>query len=162
MVDLTDVQIELAEDALNPLFDDSHTAMADAASKLEKQDAGSETMVAEKKAFDLVSDIINLIVESQCQSSSSSQSQSEAASAMQFLLQQYGQGEGQGQGMGMSSFGGGSNQGGDTDTNPAIPRVNQKDAKPGERHFRKASGWSGGLPSEFRDALEHYFKEIEQ
>ena len=83
---------------------------------------------------------------------------------MQFLLQQYGQGEGEGQGMGMgmSSFGGGSKQGGDTDSNPAIPRTNSQDTKPDERQFRKASGWSNGLPSEFRDALEHYFKEIEQ
>ena len=136
--------------------------MADAASKLEKQDSGNETVTAETQAFDLVSDIINLLVESQCQSSSSSQSQANTASAMQFLLQQYGQGEGEGQGMGMSSFGGGSNQGGDTDSNPAIPRANQEDATPGDRHFRKASGWSSGLPSEFRDALEHYFKEIEQ
>ena len=162
MIDLTDVQIELAEESLNPLFDDSHSAMADAASKLEKQDSGNETVGAETKAYDLVSDLINLIVESQSQSSSSSQSQSQSASAMQFLLQQFGQGEGEGQGMGMSSFGGGSNQGGDTDSNPAIPRTKSQDTKPGERHFRKASGWSNGLPSEFREALEHYFKEIEE
>ncbi len=165
MVDLTDVQIELAEEALNPIFDDSHMAMADAAGKLEKQDAGKDTVTSETKAYDLVSDIINLIVESQCQAckkpGASSQSQA-AAAAMQFLLQQYGKGEGEGQGMGMSSFGGGSNQGGDTDSNPTLPKTNDGGTTPGDRRSRKASGWSGGLPSEFRDALEHYFRQIEQ
>ena len=165
MVDLTDVQIELAKQPLNPLFDDAHTAMADAAGKLEKQDAGKETVGDETKAYDLVSDIVNLIVESQCQACSkpgaSSQSQATAA-AMQFLLQQFGEGEKEGQGMGMSSFGGGSNQGGDTDFNPPVPRTNVGGNTPGERRTRKASGWSGGLPSEFRDALENYFREIEE
>ena len=160
MVDLTDVQIELAEESLNPIFDDTHMVMADAAGKLDKQDAGQETVTSETKALEFVSDIINLIVESQCQSSSSSQSQSASASAMQFLLQQYG--EGKGQGMGMSSFGGGSNQGGDTDSNPTLPKTNDGGTTPGDRRSRKASGWSGGLPSEFRDALEHYFQKIEQ
>jgi hypothetical protein len=163
MVDLTDVQIELAEESLNPIFDDTHTVMADAAGKLENQDAGQDTVTSETKAFDLVSDLINLIVESQCQAcnkpGASSQSQADAA-AMQFLLQQYGKGEGKG--MGMSSFGGGSNQGGDTDSNPILPKTNDGGTTPGDRRSRKASGWSGGLPSEFRDALEHYFREIEQ
>ena len=62
----------------------------------------------------------------------------------------------------MSSFGGGSNQGGDTDSNPTLPKTNDGGTTPGDRRSRKASGWSGGLPSEFRDALEHYFRQIEQ
>ena len=165
MVDLTDVQIELAKEQLNPIFDDAHSSMADAAGKLEKQNSGKETVADETKAYDFVSDIVNLIIESQCQSasqsSSSSQSQATAA-AMQFLLQQFGEGEQEGQGMGMSSFGGGSNQGGDTDSNPPIQRVGGGDRTPDERRSRKASGWSGGLPNEFRDALENYFREIEE
>jgi len=167
MVDLTDVQIELAEDALNSLFDEAHSAMANAAKGLEKQDSGSETVKAETDAFELVSDIVNLIVESQCQAckkpGASSESQA-AAAAMQFLLAQFGQGEGEGegQGMGMSDFGGGSRQGGDTDSNPALNKANGEGTAPQDRRTRKASGWSGGMPNEFRDALEHYFREIEE
>ncbi len=168
MMDLTDVQIDLAKEELNPLFDDAHTAMADAADRLKKQDSGQTTVASETKAFDLLSDIVNLIVESQCQAckkpGASSQSQA-AAAAMQFLLQQYGQGEGQGEGegMGMSSMGGGSRQGGDTDSNPATQRTNDGgDSSDPRSRFRKANGWSGGLPSEFREALENYFREIEK
>jgi len=168
MMDLTDVQIDLAKEELNPLFDDAHTAMASAADRLKKQDSGQTTVASETKAFDLLSDIVNLIVESQCQAckkpGASSQSQA-AAAAMQFLLQQYGQGEGQGEGegMGMSSMGGGSRQGGDTDSNPATQRTNDGgDSSDPRSRFRKANGWSGGLPSEFREALENYFREIEK
>ncbi|MFP6900757.1 MAG: hypothetical protein VCA36_07415, partial [Opitutales bacterium] len=164
MVDLTDVQIELAEDALNSIFDEAHMAMANAAKRLEKQDSGNETVRSETNAFEFVSDIVNLIVESQCQAckkpGASSESQA-AAAAMQFLLAQFGQGKGEGQGMGMSDFGGGSRQGGDTDSNPAILKANGEGTAPKERRTRKASGWSGGMPNEFRDALEHYFREIE-
>ena len=126
-----------------------------------------EISQAETDAFEVVSDIVNLIVESQCQAckkpGASSESQA-AAAAMQFLLAQFGQGEGkeEGQGMGMSDFGGGSRQGGDTDSNPAIKKANGEGTAPTDRRTRKASGWSGGMPNEFRDALEHYFREIEE
>ena len=40
MLDLTDVQIELAEETLNPLFDDAHTAMYNSSAGLEQGKSG--------------------------------------------------------------------------------------------------------------------------
>jgi len=166
MMDLTDIQIELAQDPLNPLFDDAHTAMADASDRLNKQDSGNATVASETKSWELVSDIVNLLVEELAQQSSSSgQSQgSTSASIMQSLLQQLGQseGQGQGQGQGMSDFGGGSRQGGDTDSNPELKKTNDGWQKIEDRRSRKASGWKGGVPKEFQEALENYFDEIEK
>ena len=37
MIDLTDTQISIAEEALNPLFDDAHMAMSESSEQLSKQ-----------------------------------------------------------------------------------------------------------------------------
>ena len=37
MIDLTDTQISIAEEVLNPLFDDAHMAMSESSEQLSKQ-----------------------------------------------------------------------------------------------------------------------------
>ena len=64
MLDLTGVQIELAEEGLNPLFDDAHTAMHESAAGLEKGDAGESTQGAQSEAKEIVTDLISVLIES--------------------------------------------------------------------------------------------------
>ena len=46
----TDVQIELAEESLNPLFDDAHTAMYGSSAGLENGDSGDKTVSAQTES----------------------------------------------------------------------------------------------------------------
>ena len=73
MTELTDVQVELAAEPLNELFDEAHSSMATSAQNLEEADTGKDTTQAQTDAKDDVTDLINLLVEStckQCQGSS--------------------------------------------------------------------------------------------
>ena len=63
MLDLTDVQIELAEESLNPLFDDAHTAMSESAIGLKKGEAGEVTQKAQTESKEIITDLINLLLE---------------------------------------------------------------------------------------------------
>ena len=111
MLDLTDVQIELAEESLNPLFDDTHTAMSESAIGLKKGEAGEVTQKAQTQSKEIITDLINLILETNNSPQSSTQGLS--ITAMQFLMQQLGQGgEGKAPVMTAGKSGGGSNQGG--------------------------------------------------
>ena len=111
MLDLTDVQIELAEESLNPLFDDTHTAMSESATGLKKGEAGEVTQKAQTQSKEIITDLINLLLETNNSPQSSTQGLS--MTAMQFLMQQLGQGgEGKAPAMTAGKSGGGSNQGG--------------------------------------------------
>ena len=108
MLDLTDVQIELAEESLNPLFDDTHTAMSESAIGLKKGEAGEVTQKAQTQSKEIITDLINLILETNNSPQSSTQGLS--ITAMQFLMQQLGQGgEGKAPVMTAGKSGGGSN-----------------------------------------------------
>jgi hypothetical protein len=161
MTDLTGVQVEMAIEEINPVFDDAHTHMATSASGLEKEDYGKPTTLAQTQSRDSISDIINLLIEaaqSGSQGSSAGNSQ-----ALQFLLSQLsGQKPGQGKGMMPGQTGGGSRQGGDTDQEHAIARGDADGIAPGNRKPQQAGGASGVPPPEFRRAMENYFRQIEE
>ena len=90
MLDLTDVQIELAEEILNPLFDDAHTAMSESAAGLKKGEVGEVTQIAQAESKVIVTDLINLLLEPT--GSPQSNTQGLSMTAMQFLMQQLGKG----------------------------------------------------------------------
>ena len=165
MTELTDVQVELAAEPLNELFDEAHSSMATSAQNLEDADTGKDTTQAQTDAKDDVTDLINLLVEStckQCQGSSNPQDQAQAQ-ALQFLLQQLaGSKPGQGQGMKPGQTGGGSRQGGGTERVGATPGGSGDGNAPGTRKPDRAGGANGAPPPEFRNDLEDYFRLIEQ
>ena len=161
MTDLTEVQVDIAIEEINPIFDDAHTYMANSASGLEKEDYGKSTTLAQTQSRDSVSDIINLLIEaaqSGSQGSSAGNSQ-----ALQFLLSQLsGQKPGQGKGMMPGQTGGGSQQGGDTSQEHATALGDANGIAPENRKTQQAGGASGVPPPEFRRAMENYFRQIEE
>ena len=163
MVDLTDVQIETAEDALNPIFDDAHTAMSESAINLRKDKYGIQTLNFQMEARNLVSDLINLILESSPQSAQSQEMQdNEDMSSMEFLLLQMKQEEGNKPGkMLPGSTGGGSKQGGQTDRKNGIVEGQVFEKGKGGRKSKNTTGSSFSIPAEFKKIMENYFREIE-
>ena len=163
MVDLTDVQIETAEDALNPIFDDAHMAMSESAINLGKDQYGNPTLDFQMEARNLVSDLINLILESSPQSGQSQEmSDNEDMSGMEFLLLQMNQKEGNKPGkMLPGSTGGGSKQGGQTDRKNGTVNGQVFEKGNGGRKSKNTTGSSYSIPAEFKKIMENYFREIE-
>jgi len=161
MLDLTDVQIEMAEEGLNPLFDDAHTAMYESAAGLEKGDAGDTTQGSQVEAKDIVTDLINVLLESSSSGQSSGQGQS--MTGMQFLMQQLSQsGQGKAAGMTPGNSGGGSSQGGNTDQIPDTIGGEAGNLSTGSRKSGKSGGVSQPPPPEFKKIMENYFRNIEE
>ena len=67
MIDLTDTQISIAEEALNPLFDDAHMAMSESSEQLAQQIFDKGTQGAQQESKNIISDLINLLLEGQGQ-----------------------------------------------------------------------------------------------
>ena len=115
MIDLTDTQISIAEEALNPLFDDAHMAMSESSEQLAQQIFDKGTQSAQQESKNIISDLINLLLEGQGQGQGTSDN--ENLTAMELLMMQ----------MAMSkkdslrqqsvpgNTGGGSSQGGSVD-----------------------------------------------
>ena len=88
MIDLTDTQISIAEEAFNPLFDDAHMEMSESSGQLSKQIFDQETQAAQKESKNIISDLINLLLEGQGTGQGSSDN--ENLTAMEFLMMQMG------------------------------------------------------------------------
>ena len=162
MIDLTDTQIALAEEAFNPLFDDAHTAMSESSEYLGKQIVDLRPQGAQRQAKDFLSDLINLLIEGQGQGSD--KQNRDELSAMEFLMQQMSadrEGNAQGKSLTPGKTGGGSLQGGQTDqTSGTFPG---KTSAP-QTQTRSTQSASGGTPSiapEFQRVMEQYFEEID-
>ena len=161
MLDLTDVQIEIAEEGLNPLFDDAHTQMYESAAGLENGNSGEMTQVSQSEAKDIVTDLINVLLESASSGQSSGQGQS--MTGMQFLMQQMAQsGKGKAAAMTPGNSGGGSSQGGSTDKVPGETGGEASNLSTGSRKTGKAGGVSQPPPPEFKKVMESYFRNIEE
>jgi hypothetical protein len=161
MLDLTDVQIEIAEEGLNPLFDDAHTEMYESAAGLENGDAGEMTQGSQSEAKDIVTDLINVLLESASSGQSSGQGQS--MTGMQFLMQQMAQsGKGKAAAMTPGNSGGGSSQGGSTDKVPGETGGEASNLSTGSRKTGKSGGVSQPPPPEFKKVMESYFRNIEE
>lgn len=134
----------------------SRTAEA-AEDRLSIPQADEGTDRVQTETVRLVSDAINLINE-QSQSSQGSQGSSSQQQQMAFLLQmmgvQPGMRPGQQPGANMS--------GGTTDQVPGDLTREGSGGKTDSREVRNASGFSGGVPSEFREALENYYRSMEE
>ena len=161
MLDLTDIQIELAEERLNPLFDDTHTAMSESSTGLKKGEVGKVTQNAQTESKEIITDLINLLLES----TNSPQPSAEGISltAMDFLIQQLGKGgEGKAPVMTPGKSGGGSNQGGASNREPSENSGKVLNLPKDSRRSGKNGGMSQSPPPEFKKIMENYFKSIEE
>ena len=118
------------------------------------------TIQAETKTIEVLSDVINLINE---QSQKGQNSQSQASEQMAFLLRMMSQQQGESMGMAMSNTAGGNPTGGATDQAAGSAEGDASGKESGEKDVGKASGSATqNVPVEFREALENYFKLIEE
>lgn len=163
MVDLTDVQIDTAEEAFNPIFDDAHMAMSESAINLGEDKYGTQTLDFQVEARNQVSDLINLMLESSPESSQSQNPEdNEEMSGMEFLLLQMRQADGNKPGkMLPGSSGGGSKQGGKTDRKNGIVNGQFFEKGKGGRKPKNTTGPSYSIPAEFKKIMEIYYQEIE-
>ena len=163
MIDLTDTQISIAEEVFNPLFDDAHMAMSESSKQLSKQIFDKKTQACPKESKNIISDLINLLLEGQGQGQGSNDN--ENLTAMELLMMQMG---------GKSP---GSTQG-----NSPAPEILAVDRLRGVQSikslnpFRAAtvtptkndspsnkssSDLTPSIAPEFQGAMEKYFKAIE-
>lgn len=156
---LAGVRQQLPLAVLQQPLEETHDAMREAETILKRPQTDAEADRAEVRAIELLSDVINLIVE-QAQPSSGGRP-SPSQQEMAFLMQMLGQRAGQQVGMNVGQQAGGSLAGGRTDR-PSQPGTGDATGKAGEaRSVSRAGGRAQNLPSEFRDALEGYFNAIE-
>ena len=121
-----------------------------------------ETDLAQTKAINQLSDVINLINEQQQRGNNSKSGKTPTAEEMAFLMEMMSQQNQPGQGMGVNPKGGGSMAGGTTDR-AATGMPGDPDAKTDDsRTVNRAGGAARALPTEFREALENYFKAVEE
>ncbi len=162
MIDLTDTQISMAEEALNPLFDDTHMAMAKSSEQLSNQIFDQVAQSAQEESKEILSDLINLLIEGQGQGNQPNAS--ENLTAMELLMMQMGN-EKPGQAKGKSPMagksGGGSSQGGTTDK--TVNSLNGNTSAPTNIGTSSQSSGSGrpSIAPEFQEVMEKYFKAIE-
>ena len=162
MIDITDTQISMAEEAFNPLFDDAHTAMSESSKQLSKQIFDYDTQASQRESKDILSDIINLFIEGQGQGQESSDN--ENLTVMEFLMMQIGNdksGSEKGNSPTPGNTGGGSTQGGSTNkVNQSLQGSNLSPTK-SNPESKSGSNVSPSIAPEFKEAMEKYFKAIE-
>lgn len=163
-VDLTDTQISLANESLNPLFDEAHTSMSNACDFLTQGITGQETQGEQQNAKEIVSDLINLLVEGQ-QNGTQREAKDEL-SMTDFLLMKSraGQGtQGEGKSPNPGSIGGGFDQEGEGSVSSSDDKVSVS-SRPLLPQRKADAGVRGTptVPSEFRRAMERYFEAMEK
>ena len=162
MIDLTDTQISMAEEAINPLFDDTHMAMSKSSEKLSQQVFTQVTQEAQKESVEILSDLINLLIEGQGQGEQAENK--ENLTAMELLMMQMGNknsGEAKGKSPLAGKTGGGSSQGGSP--KKVINSLKGNNSSPIKVDASSQSNGSGNpsIAPEFQQAMEKYFKAIE-
>jgi len=156
---LLNIQSENPLPALVEPLKEISEPMQKAESLLHEPQTGEITTAAQSEAVEVISDVINLINEQARQNNSQSAS---ASQEMAFLMEMMGQQSGQIAGLTVGRNAGRNNSGGSTER-PAGPLEGDARGKEGDgRAINKASGVTGNLPVEFRDALENYFNAIEK
>jgi len=152
-----DVRAELPMPFLDPIFEEVHSHMGNAADALARGQTDDRAVKPETDSVHALTDLINILNEQSQQSSSSSS----ASQAMSFMMQMMMASQGMGE-QANSQTGGGSTAGGDTNQESSNPG-GKDDGNEGEsRSVSRGSGQAANLPVEFRSSFEAYFQKLEQ
>jgi hypothetical protein len=160
--DLTRQAVENTFAMLEETYSETLTSMTDVEKLLDRPRTDDVTRSAQDTSIAMLTDLVNLLNEQAKRSSSSSgKGQSQGGEEMAFLMQMMqpqptpGMQAGQQAGMNMS--------GGTTDRASEPGATADAKGKAGdERSVRKSSGVPQNYPTEFREALENYYKALEQ
>ena len=161
--DLTKQAVGNPYAVLESPYNDAITAMTDVETLLDRPRTDRVTHEAQDKSLATLTDLINMLNEQAKKSSSSSSSSSSRESSseqMAFLMQMMAPQMTPGMQAGQRP---GSNMNGGTTERAAGSLTGDSDGKAGEtRTIKKSSGLPQNYPTEFREALENYFKAIER
>ncbi len=159
--DLTKQAVENPFALLEAPYADAMTAMSDVENLLDRPRTDQVTRSAQDKSLAMLTDLINLLNEQAKKGASSSgQGQSSQSGEMAFLMQMMAPQMMPGMKAGQTP--GGNMAGGTTDRASGPAAGNAAGAVGEGRTVNKASGVPGNYPTEFRPALERYFKALEE
>jgi hypothetical protein len=159
--DLTKQAVENPFSLLEAPYADAMTAMSDVEHLLDRPRTDHVTRSAQDKSLAVLTDLINLLNEQAKKGASSSgQGQSSQSGEMAFLMQMMAPQMTPGMKAGQTP--GGNMMGGTTDRTSGAATGNAAGAVGEGRTVNKASGVPGNYPTEFRPALEKYFKALEE
>ena len=160
--DLSKQAVENTFAMLEEPYNDTIVSMTDVEQLLDRPRTDDVTRSAQDKSISLLTDLVNLLNEQAQRSSSSSSSQGEGQGSedMAFLMQMMQPQQGQGMQAGQA---GGANMSGGTTDRASQQGQGETSGKAGdERSVRKSSGVPQNYPTEFREALENYYRALEQ
>ena len=161
--DLTRQAVDNSFAMLDQTYNDAINVMSDVESLLDKPQTDQVTRGEQEKSVNTLTDLINLLNEEakkQNSSSSGQQQQQQQGDEMAFLMQMMAPQLAPGMQPGQTA--GGNMAGGGTDK-PSAEVEGDVSGKTGDgRAVGKASGVPQNYPTEFRPALEKYFRALEQ
>ena len=154
---LLDIRAEVPLPFMDPVFEEIHGHMGNAADGLARGETHAEVVEAETQSINTLTDAINLLNE-QAQKNNPSSSASQSMSLMMQMMMAS-------QSMGQQSNSpqeGGSSAGGDTDRQAGDSTGADEGDAAESRTVSKGSGQAFNLPAEFRKSFELYFQQLEQ
>lgn len=164
--DVSRVELENTVHEMEKPLQEAHDSMDKVEAVLRKQNTGEPAKVAQNKSVEVLSDVINILNEKAKNDSkggkSSSPEDGQSAEQMAFLMQMMQPGSKPGQGMKMGSTPGGNMSGGSTSQTPGAMGGDATGKGTDTRKVNKSSGVIQSVPVEFRDALESYYRALEQ
>ncbi|MGZ8900736.1 MAG: hypothetical protein ACXW3Z_11625, partial [Limisphaerales bacterium] len=160
--DMSKQAVENTFAMLEEAYNDTVVSMTDVEGLLDRPRTDDVTRSAQDKSISLLTDLVNLLNEQAKKSSSSSgKGQGQGSEEMAFLMQMMAPQPSQGMQAGQTP--GANMSGGTTDRASQPGGSGESGGKPGEeRAVRKSSGVPQNYPTEFREALENYYRALEQ
>ncbi len=160
--DLSKQALDNAFAILEQPYNDAVTRMSDVENLLDRPQTDQITRSAEDKSVAALTDLVNLLNEEakKSGSSSSGKGQSSGSEDMAFLMQMMAPKPTPGMQAGQTP--GGNMSGGTTDKASQAGTGDASGKSGEERSVKKSSAVPQNYPSEFREALENYFKALEE
>ena len=160
--DMSKQAVENTFAMLEEAYNETVVSMTDVEGLLDRPRTDEVTRSAQDKSISLLTDLVNLLNEQAKKSSSSSgKGQGQGSEEMAFLMQMMAPQPSQGMQAGQTA--GANMSGGSTDRASEPGGNGESGGKPGEeRAVRKSSGIPQNYPTEFREALENYYRALEQ
>lgn len=160
--DLTKLQMSSDLDEAREFLVNTQDGMRDAESALFDKLTGDPAQKPENEALAHLSDLINFINEqAKRQKNKDQQQQQQAQQEAEMMMQMAQQQQQMGMKPGQQPATGPNQNGGSTDKASPGSTGDAKGAEAAARRTGKGSGVSRQVPSEFREALESYFKAVE-
>jgi Asp-tRNA(Asn)/Glu-tRNA(Gln) amidotransferase C subunit len=148
-------------EVLDGILRETGGSMAATLQQLAKPDTGADTVQAEMRTIRLMTDVINLINEQSQQQQQQQQQSAQPGQEREFIMEMAEQQPGEAPGQQPGAMPGMGPRAGDGSLPNGKPTGNGLGKGAANRRVGHASGATRPVPSEFRAAMESYFKGVE-